>query len=124
MFKKYWADPSSWYPLRDLTSLRAGVEERRDNVSAVWTWLGHHDLENAEAAVLFEDVRLSTRHLSQERTADELWALFETTSSYQRLDPESREALEAEAREFVSQRGGTIRTSELAVLVTARRSAG
>jgi len=51
-----------------------------------------------------------------------LWALFATTSLFQRLDPSSRETLEAETRAFVAQRGGKIRTSELAVLVTARRT--
>jgi SAM-dependent methyltransferase len=118
VFKPYWADPGS-YPLRDLATLRAGVDERRDNVSAVWTWLGHHDLVNADAAIFFDDVRLTTQQLTRVQTADQLWALFETTSLYQRLDPNSRQTLEAEARAFVDQQGGKIRTSELAVLVTA-----
>ena len=122
VFKRYWLDPGSWYPLRDLATLCAGVDARRDNVSAVWTWLGRHDLDNAEAASLFDDVQFTTQHLSREQTADELWALFETTSSYQRLDPTSRKALEGEARAFVEQRGGKIRTSDLAILVTASRS--
>ena len=119
---KIWADPALWHPLRDLATLRAGVDERRGNVSAVWTWLGHHDLESADAAILFDDVRFTTHHVTREQTADELWALFATTSLCQRLDPSSRERLEAEARSFVEQRGGEIRTSELAVLVTARRT--
>jgi ubiquinone/menaquinone biosynthesis C-methylase UbiE len=121
LFRKYWLDPGSWSPLRDLATLVAGVDERRENVSAVWSWLGHHDLYNAEAASLFEDVQLTTQQLAREQTADELWALFETTSSYQRLDAASREVLEAAARAFVEQRGGKIHTSDLAVLVTARR---
>jgi ubiquinone/menaquinone biosynthesis C-methylase UbiE len=120
VFKKYWVDPGSWHPLRDLAALRAGVAERRDNVSAVWTWLGHHNLDNPDAAILFDNVQLTTQRLMREQTADELWALFATTSLYARLDPNSRDALEAEARDFVEQRGGKIRSSELAVLVTAR----
>ncbi len=122
VFQKYWSQPGSWSRLRDLATLRAGVDERRENVSAVWTWLGHHDLFNAEAASLFDDARLTTQPLAQEQTADELWALFATTSLYQRLDPSRREALETEARAFFEQRGGKIRTSELAALVTAGRS--
>jgi len=117
-----FAEPERWHPLRDLATLRAGVDERRGNVSAVWTWLCHHDLENADAAVLFDDVRFTTHPVTREQTADELWALFATTSLFQRLDPSSRETLEAETRAFVAQRGGKIRTSELAVLVTARRT--
>jgi len=122
VFRKYWANQGHSYPLRDLTTLRTGVDERRDNVSAVWTWLGHHDLDSPEAATLFDDVHLTTLHLSLEQTADELWAFFETTSSYQRLDPSSRTALEAEARALVESRGGKIHTSDLAVLVTAKRA--
>ena len=122
VFRPYWSDPATSFPLRDLASVRAGVDERRDNVSAVWTWLGHHDLDNPEAATLFRDVRLTTQHVTWEQTADDLWALFETTSLYLLLDPDRRETLEAEARAFIDRRGGKIRTSELAVLVTAVRS--
>ena len=48
----------------------------------VWTWLGHRDLDNAEAASLFDDVRLTTQPVAREQTADQLWALFATTSLY------------------------------------------
>ncbi len=122
LFKKYWPDPGSWHPLRELAALQAGVAERGDNVSEVWTWLGHQSLESPDAATLFENVQLTTERLTRERTADELWALFATTSLYARLDANSRDALEAEARDFVERRGGKISSSELAVLVTAGRS--
>jgi ubiquinone/menaquinone biosynthesis C-methylase UbiE len=122
VFKPYWTDPGGWHPLRNLAAIRAGVDERRDNVSAVWTWLGHHDLEVAEAAALFDDVRLTTHPVVREQTADELWAVFATTSLYQRLASSSRETLEAEARALVEGRGGKIRSCELAVLVTASRT--
>ena len=112
---------AAWYPHRDLAAIRAGVEERRENVSAVWTWLGHHDLYNAEAASLFGDVRLTTQPLPGSRPPVNCRALFATTSLYQRLDPTDREALEAETRAFFDQRGGKVELSELAVLVTARR---
>jgi SAM-dependent methyltransferase len=122
VFQKYWSEPGGSDPLRDLATLRAGVEERRDNISAVWTWLGHRDLFNAGTASLFDDVQLTTEPLTREQTADELWALFATTSLYPRLDPSSREALETELRAFFEQRGGRVQMSELAVLVTAGRS--
>jgi ubiquinone/menaquinone biosynthesis C-methylase UbiE len=122
VFQKYWSEPVGGHPLRDLAALRAGVEERRENISAVWTWLGHRDLFNADAAHLFDDARLTAEPLAREQTADQLWALFATTSLYPRLDLSSREALEAEVRAFFEERGGTIQTSELVVLVTARRS--
>ncbi len=122
VFKPYWTDTAGGYSLRSLAAIRAGVDERRGDVSAVWTWLGHHDLVNADAAILFDDVQLTTRQLTREQTADQVWALFETTSLYQRLEPSARGTLEAEARAFFERRGGKVGTSELAVLVTARRS--
>ena len=121
VFQKYWLD-QSWQPLRDLATLRAGVEERRENISAVWTWLGHRDLYDAGAAGLFDDAHLTTEPLALELTAAELLALFGTTSLYARLDSARREELNAEVRAFFDERGGKIRTSELAVLVTATRS--
>ena len=100
-----------------------GAEERSDNVSAVWTWLGHKDLTRPEAAPLFDDARLATHPVFSEQTADELWARLATSSSYQRLDPEARAALEHDIRATVADLGGTVRESALAVLVTAPRSA-
>ena len=121
VFQKYWLD-QDWHPLRDLATLRAGVQERRENISAVWTWLGHRDLYDAGTAGLFDEVQLTTEPLALELTADGLWALFATTSVYQRLDRSRRETLESEVRAFFAERGGSVQTSELAVLVTARRS--
>lgn len=121
IFGRRW-DTGGWHPLRDPATLRAGVTERRDNVSTVWTWLGQNDVESPEAAILFENVQLTAHHLRREQTADRLWGLFATTSLYPRLDPGSRAALESEIRAYVEQRGGIVRTSELAILVTASRS--
>jgi ubiquinone/menaquinone biosynthesis C-methylase UbiE len=109
-----------WRPLRDLACLRAGVEERIDDVSAVWTWLGHDDLTSPDAPSLFDDVRLTTAIDPREQTADQLRAFFETTSTYPRLEPVVRDALEAELREKIDELGGTLRSNELCVLVTAR----
>jgi ubiquinone/menaquinone biosynthesis C-methylase UbiE len=119
VLKKHFPDGGTWQPLRDLATLRAGAEERRDNVSAVWTWLGHKDLTRSEAAPLFDDARLATFSIFSEQTADELWARLETSSSYQRLDSHARAALERDVRDTVAGLGGTIRESDLAVLVTA-----
>ena len=114
------ADEGLWRPLRDLPTLRAGCEDRARDVSAVWTWLGHRDLTSPEAPSLFEDVRLSTAIDRREQTADELWALFETTSTYPRVEPGAREALRSELRQTIDGLGGTLRSNELCVLVTAR----
>ena len=118
------ADDGVWRPLRDLPTLRAGFEERADDVSAVWTWLGHRDLTSPEAPGLFEDVRLTTAIDPREQTADELWALFETTSAYPRVEPGARVALRSDLAEAIDRLGGTLRSNELAVLVTATRPLG
>jgi SAM-dependent methyltransferase len=107
-------------PLRP-AELLAGFEERRANVAEVWSFVGGHDLAAAEAATLFDDVRLTTVPVTREQTADELEALFRTTSLHARLGPERAPALEAENRRVIEQLGGTLRSRELAVLVTARR---
>ena len=39
--------------LRDLTTIRAGVEVRRENVSEVWAWLAHPGLAVRQAEKLF-----------------------------------------------------------------------
>ena len=123
VLKEHFPDGGTWQPLRDLATLRSGAEERSDNVSAVWTWLGHKDLTRPEAAPLFDDARLATHPVLSEQTADELWARLATSSSYQRLDPEARATLEHDIRATVADLGGTVRESALAVLVTAPRSA-
>jgi hypothetical protein len=65
----------------ELSTLRTGFEERAHDISAVWTWLGHHDLTTPAAAELFRDVRLHTYEVVRELTMGQLWALFETTST-------------------------------------------
>ena len=123
VLQKHLGDQEMWRPLRDLPALEAGVAERSADVSAVWTWLGHHDLTSPDAAALFDDVRCATVPLSHAETADQLCDFLETTSSFQRLEPRTREALQRDIRDLIEQLGGAIRFSDLAVLVTARRSA-
>jgi hypothetical protein len=92
----------------------------------VWDWVmgeGRHDLVVADAADLFEDVEVAAVASKEEKTADELMAHFRTTSLYFRIDPEQRPALEADDRRIVEERGGTVRFSLAAMLMTARRRA-
>ena len=55
-------------------------------------------------------------------TADRLNGYLRTTSLYARLEPDQRTGLEAENRLVAERAGGVVRSSELAVLVTGRRS--
>jgi SAM-dependent methyltransferase len=109
-----------WPTYRDLPSLLDGVEERRENVSEVWAWVGSYDLARAEAGRLFEDVQVAAVPILVESSAEELNALFSTTSHYQRLSPGQRQEIQGEYFALQERLGRPIRSSTAAVLVTAR----
>ena len=108
--------------LRDADKVLSAAAERRDNISAVWSWIGSHELTVPEAARLFEDVQITTMPAHTEMTGEQLNAYLRTTSLYRRLTPEQQPALEAENRAAVERAGGVVRGSQLAVLVTGRRA--
>jgi SAM-dependent methyltransferase len=109
-----------WPTYRDLPSLLEGVEERRGNVSEVWSWVGSYDLARAEAAPLFEDVQVAAVPILVESSAEDLNALFSTTSHYQRLSPGQCQELQGEYFALQERLGRRIRSSTAAVVVTAR----
>jgi SAM-dependent methyltransferase len=110
---------AGWPPLRDLATITGGVEQRRGNVSEVWAWVGHQNVAWSQAGRLFCDVQIATAPVLLEQTADELNALLRTLSSYQRLPPSRRQALEDEHIAMHDRLGRPIRSSTVAVLVTA-----
>lgn len=115
---------AEWPRLRDLDAFLAGVEERRANVSEVWAWVGSQPVARAYAAGLFEDAEIAVVQSLVEQTAEELNALFRTTSLYHRLSPAGRRALTQANREIGERLGRPIRSSMVTVLVTARRVDG
>jgi ubiquinone/menaquinone biosynthesis C-methylase UbiE len=124
LLEKYAPEVAQGLPrTRDFDTLMAGVDERRANVSEVWDWLmdSYHDLANADAAQLFTDVEVLPLVATVELTAAEVTALFRTTSLYFRIDPAHRQAFEDEDRQHIERRGGIFRSSQAAVLMTARR---
>jgi hypothetical protein len=114
---------ADWPSYRDLADTVKGVEQRRANVSEVWAWLGCHDVARAEAGSLFDDVRISAVPMLLEQTADELNALLRTASFYARLSAHQRQTLESESVAIYERMGRPIRSSTVAVLVTAGRDA-
>jgi hypothetical protein len=94
---------------REANTILAGAQERRDNISAVWSWIGRHELAVPEGARLFDDVRITTVPVSTEQTADQLNAQLRTTSLYARIAPDRREQLEAENERIAERFGGAIR---------------
>lgn len=107
---------------RDLDAISAGVEQRRDNVSEVWGWLGNYELARAAAGRLFCDVRLDLVPIVSEQTAQELNAMLRTTTLYARLSPTQRQTLERENVALAAALGRPFRSSLAAILVTARRA--
>ena len=110
-----------WPPLRDLETIVTGVEERRGNVSDVWAWVAGQPVARPYAGALFDEAQISVVPSFIEQTADELGALFRTTSLYHRLVPAQRRTLQRENAAIEERLGRPIRSSMLAVLVTARR---
>jgi ubiquinone/menaquinone biosynthesis C-methylase UbiE len=113
---------ADWPVYRDLDATLAGVEHRRDNVSAAWAWLGSYDLEQDYAARLFGDVQMAVKPKLIQHTPDELNAIVRTMSFYARLSPDQRQALEREHEAIYQRLGRPIRASTVTALVTARRS--
>jgi SAM-dependent methyltransferase len=113
---------AEWPPLRDLETILAGVSDRRANVSEVWAWVGGQPLARGCAAELFGDAETAVVPAVAEQTPDELNALLRTTSLYPRLSRVQQRLLERANREIGQCLGRPIRSSMLAVLVTARRA--
>jgi SAM-dependent methyltransferase len=113
---------ATWPELRDADTILAGAASRRDNISEVWSWIGGHRLAVPEAARLFDDVEVAVAPIYTEQTGDEVNAVLRTTSLYARIPEDRRQAFQDENLRVAERLGGVIRTSELAVLVTGRRS--
>ena len=115
---------ADFQPSRDIETLLRGADERRDNISELWDWLGEHrhGLKRPEAATLFSDVIVDHAVTTLEQTADEVIDVFRTTSLYHRIDPASRVAVERADRVIIDAAGGTVSFPLATLLVTARRS--
>jgi ubiquinone/menaquinone biosynthesis C-methylase UbiE len=111
---------AAWPAYRDMDTTLAGMEQRRDNVSNTWAWLGSYDVAREYAAGLFGDVQVTLIPMLLEHTPAELNAVFRTLSAYARLAPDQRDAIEREYQALYERLGRPIRSSTAAVLVTAR----
>ena len=112
---------ATWPAYRDLEATLAGVEQRRENVSEVWSWLGSHDLAQDYVGSLFGDVQAAAAPKLVEQTAEKLNAVLGTMSFYARLSPDQRRVLEDENAALYERLGRPIRASTVAILITARR---
>jgi ubiquinone/menaquinone biosynthesis C-methylase UbiE len=115
---------ADWPAYRDLDATLAGLEQRRDNVSEAWAWLGRYDIGQDYAGRLFGHVQVQMAVTPKliEHTPDELTAIVRTMSFYARLSPDQRQALQREYQAIYDRLRRPIRASTATVLVTARRS--
>jgi SAM-dependent methyltransferase len=109
-----------WPVYRDLDATLAGVRQRRDDVSAVWSWLGGYDLARDEAR-RFGEVAVAVAPRLTENSGQELNAIMGTMSFYARLSLDQRRDLEQQTVALAARLGRPIRSGTVAVLVTARR---
>lgn len=107
---------------RDVRTLWEGAEARMDNVSELWAWLVKRDIGRPEAATLFGDVQLRSVKIERTETVAELLGQIRTQSAYLRLDVEGQLQLEQRIKSAIEKLGGTHRSEQFAVLVTARRA--
>lgn len=113
---------AAWPPARDLASIAEGVAERRANVSDLWGWLGGYDLRRAAASELFGDEKVAYAPVVMEHTAAELNSTLRTMSMHHRLAPDEQAALDREVTAVAARFGPLVRSSAVAVAVTARRT--
>ena len=109
---------AAWPVYRDLDATRNGAGQRRANVSKTWAWLGSHDIAEDYAEALFDDARVMLMPALLEHTPAELNAIMSTMSMYAGLSTDQRQAL----KHGYEQLGRTIRSSTVAILVTAKRA--
>jgi SAM-dependent methyltransferase len=109
------------WPATDPFDVWHEAEARRHDISALWSWLARHDLNDPQAADLFGDVRVLTVPTPVENTAESYLALVATTSAWLRLDPDRRAVLDRSVRKLFTEVGGVDRWADSALLVTARR---
>jgi ubiquinone/menaquinone biosynthesis C-methylase UbiE len=111
---------ATWPTYHDVDTTIAGIQQRRNNISKVWAWLGNYDMEQPYVSQLFNDVEIAIVPSRIEQSADELNALTRTMSYYARLTPDQRQALEDENKAISTRLGRPLRVSIMAVLVTAQ----
>ncbi len=109
------------WPVTDPFDVWSGAEARRGDVSALWSWLMRHDLQDPAGAELFEAVRLLALGVPVQHTAESYLALLATTSTYLRLDPDRQATFDRAMHDVFAANGGTQRWVDYPTLVTARR---
>jgi cyclopropane fatty-acyl-phospholipid synthase-like methyltransferase len=112
---------ASWPHYYELDEIIDGAKARHQNISDVWAWLGNYDLAQDYVGNLFKDTEIAAVPNIIEQTADELIALFRTTSPYGRLSGQQRDDLENGYKEIYKKLGRPIRSSTVRVLAAAKR---
>ena len=107
---------------REAGAVLSGAEQRSTNFSEVWSWICQRDLSVAETAWMYDDVRIVSKRIHRDWTAERLNDHVRTTSLSFELGPERTAVLETETQRVFARFGGRVCLPELAVAVTARRA--
>ncbi len=107
---------------REARAVLSGAEQRSANVSEAWSWICQRDLAIPEVAGMYDDVRIISKLVHRDWTAQRLNDHVRTTSLSFELGPERTAALEAETKRVFARLSGRVRLPELAVAVTTRRA--
>ena len=105
---------------RDLATIEAGVAARRENISEVWAWLAHPGLALQEAGELFGPATSPPPAGSRSRQPKSYGRCSRRPRSTTDLTPQVRALLKAEDERIIERAGGTLRSTQLIALVTAR----
>ena len=121
--RRVWEEATGrgWHPVDQETFWR-GAEERRVNVSELWSWLTYHELADPEAAQLFEQVELSREPVAVDMSIEDYLARVRTTNNYLHLGAGAQERLERDLAAVIRDHGGVYPGRTFGVLVTARRA--
>lgn len=111
---------AGWPILRPLATIMAGIEDRRDNVSEAWSWVGQYDLARPGGR-LFGEVRAAAIPAVREMAAAEVIGVLRTLSHYHRMTADQQTALEASMVVLEEELGRPLRATIAAILVTARK---
>ena len=112
---------TDWRIYPDLEATLAGVEQRADNISELWAWLTGKELARDYVRELFEPTQTATVPFRLEHTPEELNPLLGTMSFWARLSPAQRGAITAATEALHQRLGRPIRSSTVAVAVSATR---
>lgn len=112
---------ANWPRYYSLEEIISGAEERRDDISELWSWLGGYDLQRPYVRGLFSSTSIKITTKVVEQTPDQVFRLISTVSAFADLDAKQRSDLKHGFIEAGNRLGHDFRSSTVGVVAMARR---